>query len=98
MLSVLINLTQTQLLLALPTLNLAFGLGWAKLASSTWDAMRTKHTNKPPLLQELKNLFLDSSFVVYLETFSPRGKKYTTLQTTLMPQVTAHSVIFGSKE
>jgi len=57
MFSVLINLTQTQLLLALLTLNLAFGLGWAMLASSIWDAMRTKHTNKPPLLQELKTYF-----------------------------------------
>jgi len=57
MLSVLPNLTQTQLLLVLLTLNLAFGLGWAMLASSIWDTMRTKHTNKPPLLQELKTYF-----------------------------------------
>jgi len=57
MLSVLQNLTQTQLLLALLTLNLAFGLGRAMLASSIWDAMRTKHTNKPPLLQELRTYF-----------------------------------------
>jgi len=57
MLSVLPNVIQTQLLLALLTLNLAFGLGWAMLASSIWDAMRTKHTNKPPLLQELKTYF-----------------------------------------
>ena len=57
MLFVLINVTQTQLLIALPTLNLVFGLGWAMMASSIWDAMRTKHTNKPPLLQELKTYF-----------------------------------------
>jgi hypothetical protein len=75
------------------------GLSWAELCWPLASGTQWRQNIQTNLLYcKNLNLFLDSSFLVYLETFSPRGKKYTTtLQTTFMPQVTAHSVIFGSK-